>query len=67
MEAIEKKRIASYPGFSNKPITAFEHLRSDISQYCGTFVNGSDDEFIKLIQAYRAKPKKSGFAALSGK
>ncbi|MCQ8129391.1 hypothetical protein [Methylomonas rivi] len=67
MEAIDKKREASYPGFSNMPITAFEHLRSDISQYCGTFVNGNDDEFMKIIKAYRAKPKKSGFAALSEK
>lgn len=64
MEAIGKKKEASYPGFSNEPIEAFNHLLADISQYCDLFLMGSDEEFIKLINEYKSKPKKSGFKAL---
>ncbi len=67
MEAVEKKGEAKYPGFSNKPIEAFEHLASDISKYCGVFLKGSNEEFIELIDRYRLKSKRSGFAALSSK
>lgn len=67
MDALEKKDNAKYPGFSNKPIKAFEHLASDIYQYGEIFLSGSEDEFIRLIYNYKRKPKKSGFAALSNK
>ncbi len=67
MEALGKKGEAKYPGFSNKPIMAFEHLASDISKFSETFLKGSEEEFITLIDSYKRKPKKSGFAALSSK
>ncbi len=67
MEALAKKDEAKYPGFSNKPITAFEHLASDISAFAGIFLKGSEEEFIELIDSYNRKPKKTGFAALSSK
>ena len=67
MEAIGKKRESSYPGFSNKPIEAFEHLLMDITQYCEKFLNRSDSEFIRLIEEYKSRPKKTGFRALAEK
>lgn len=67
MEALEKKHEAKYPGFSNIPIIAFEHLTSDISKFCNAFLKGSEEEFIKVINSYKSKPKKSGFAGLSKK
>lgn len=67
MEAIGKKEEASYPGFSDQPIEAFEHLLSDISKYCATFLKGNDEEFINLIKEYKSKLKITGFAALTGK
>ena len=65
MDAIEVKAEAKYPGFSNNPIEAFEHLTVDISQFGEIFLKGNEEEFIKLIVDYKSKPQKSGFAALS--
>lgn len=65
MDAIGVRSKAKYPGFSSEPIKAFEHLAYDISNFADVFLTGSEDEFIKLINSYKDKPKRSGFAALS--
>ncbi len=67
MEALEKKDVAKYPGFSNHPVKAFKHLASDLSLYGELFLKGNEEDFIKFIDDFKQKPKKSGFAALSDK
>ena len=64
MSAIGKRRESSYPGFSEEPLQAFDHLASDLSQHCSSFLNGSDKDFIILINEFLKKPRKSGLAAL---
>lgn len=65
MDAIGVRNKAKYPGFSSDPIKAFEHLAYDISNFAEVFLSGSEDEFTQLINFYKHKPKRSGFAALS--
>jgi hypothetical protein len=41
----------SYPGFSNEPLDGFRHLASDIAEYAQVFLEGTDDEFIRLANS----------------
>lgn len=65
MDAIGVRSKAKYPGFSSDSLKAFEDLASDISNFADSFLTGSENSFVQIINSYNSKPKKSGFAWLS--
>jgi hypothetical protein len=65
MDATGHKKDARYPGYSREPDEAFKSLATDISKFCTTFLNGSEEEMVSLIETYNNKPKPRGFAGLS--
>jgi hypothetical protein len=49
-----------YPGFSDAPLDAFHHLRSDLENFMQTFIVGSDEalySLLELAQQREARPK----------
>ena len=55
---------AQYPGFSDRPLDGFRHLRADIVQFAEVFTRGTDDDFSVLVQWVRQHPRPSGLSAL---
>jgi hypothetical protein len=53
-----------YPGFSDKPIESFEHLRSDLDQAGRVFLSGNKEEFKQLVEKSKKFPEPKGFKAL---
>ena len=50
-----KPHLSDYPCFSNDPLDAFQHLRRDLETYCGEFLEGTNDEFLRRIGDARAR------------
>ena len=62
---IVSKGENSYPGFSDDPLDGFRHLASDLKNFCGAFLNGSDADFESIRAAAQGLPPKKGFSAVS--
>ena len=54
----------AYPGFSDDPIEAFRHLRSDIENFGAPFISEEDDEFKALVEKAAVSPKATGFGGI---
>jgi hypothetical protein len=48
-----RPNLSRYPGFSNEPLDAFRDLRKDLEDYCGEFLDGTNEEFIRRIEDAR--------------
>ena len=53
-----------YPGFSKEPLDAFRHLAHDLRRFCGTFLDGSDEEFECIVAQAVAASKPTGIKRL---
>jgi hypothetical protein len=53
-----------YPGFSERVIDGFDHLKSDLEEFFDAFLNGSDSELEVVCIAAENNPRKKGFGAL---
>lgn len=40
----------AYPGFSNDPLDGFRHLRADLEQFGGEFLDGQDNAFLARVE-----------------
>jgi hypothetical protein len=40
----------AYPGFSNDPLDGFRHLRADLEQFGGEFLDGPDNAFLARVE-----------------
>ena len=49
-----KANLSCYPGFSIDPLDAFRHLRDDLQNNCGEFLEGTDEVFLRRIEDARA-------------
>ena len=45
-----------YPGFSDDPLDGFRHLAHDLSHFCAAFLEGSDADFLRILQLASALP-----------
>lgn len=50
-----------YPGFSDKPLDGFRHLRMDLEEHAQAFLTGSDADFLlhvdNIVKLKRQKPR----------
>ena len=45
-----KPNLSRYPGFSDEPLAAFRDLRTDLEEYCGDFLEGTNETFLSRIE-----------------
>ena len=58
MRVVAGRGNNAYPGFSDDPIDGFRHLASDLQQFAGVFIDGSDAEFDALVaEAQSSRPQ----------
>ncbi len=53
-----------YPGFSDDPRDGFRHLRADLERYGSTFLEGPDEDFLRLVESSELS-QGSGISRLS--
>ncbi len=58
MRSLRVHHEAAYPGFSEQPLAAFEHLASDLTRYCQDFLIGDGKEVEKFADEIAANPAK---------
>lgn len=49
--------LSKYPGFSDDPLDGFRHLAHDLRAFCAAFLEGSDADFIRIVELRSASPK----------
>ena len=54
----------NYPGFSQRIIDGFVHLKADLEEYFETFLSGTDSQLERLFVEITKNPPKKGFEAL---
>ena len=55
MLCVGKSNLSRYPGFSAEPLDAFRNLRDDLQDYCGEFLEGTAETFIRRIEDARLR------------
>ncbi len=58
MTSLGVRDRAAYPGFSGDPLDSFSHLLSDLQDYCGEFLSGSN---LEAFAEHVAKTHGPGF------
>ncbi len=58
MRSLRVRHEAAYPGFSEQPLAAFEHLSSDLTRYCQDFLLGEGKEVARFADEIAANPAK---------
>jgi hypothetical protein len=53
-----------YPGFSDDPRDGFRHLRADLERYGSAFLEGSDEDFRRLVES-SAMSRRGGISRLN--
>lgn len=53
-----------YPGFSGDALDGFCHWAHDLSQYCGVFLSGSNQDFEAIAQKAAVDTKVAGINRL---
>lgn len=58
MRSLRVRHAAAYPGFSEQPLAAFEHLSSDLTRYCQDFLRGDGRQVVRFADEIAANPAK---------
>lgn len=53
-----------YPGFSDDPMAGFQHLRADLESYGAMFLEGPDEDFLRLVESSEMS-RRGGISRLS--